>query len=128
MRHLLHSACAAALACVLVPGMALAQSSGDSTVSPAVASQQAREIAKGDPARWYREDATEQERLRTLQKEIAAAYEEAKAACRMEQAAARADCLKQARTTWQQDMAQVREQMRGAVPRDRPDDRAPGAR
>jgi hypothetical protein len=114
MRYPFNSAGAATLACALALGPASAQSTSDSTVAPAVASKQAREIATGDPARWYREDATEQARLRTLHKEIGAAHEEAKAACRKEASGARA-CLKQARATWQQDMAHARDQL-GAGP------------
>ncbi|QNA88563.1 hypothetical protein G4G28_08785 [Massilia sp. Dwa41.01b] len=62
-------------------GLALAQSS-DANVAPAAANKQAREIAQGDPARWYKEDATAGQRMRSRQKEIAAALDEARHACR----------------------------------------------
>jgi hypothetical protein len=57
-------------------------------VAPAAASKQAREIARGDPVRWYREDATAQQHAHA-QKEIGAALDEAKNACRQGPAAER---------------------------------------
>lgn len=83
----------------------------DAAVSPAVARQQAREIAQGDPARWYRDDPTRQARMRTLQKEIGAALQEAQNACKKQPPAARGACMKEARATWQQDMAQAKAQV-----------------
>ena len=82
----------------------------DATVSPPAASKQAREIAHGDPARWHREDATGAQRMRTRQKEIGAALNEAKNACRQGPAPARRACLKAAQDTWQQEMAQLRQE------------------
>jgi hypothetical protein len=84
---------------------------GDRTVDPVAANQQAAEIARGDPARWYRDDATSVARLRTLQKEMGAALREAQNACRQGPKAERADCLKAARATWQHDMAEARQQL-----------------
>ena len=86
---------------------ALAQSS-DANVAPAAASKQAREMARGDPVRWYREDTTRQERLRTRTKEIGAALDEAKNACKQGPAAERQACLKAAQDTWRQEMAALR--------------------
>ena len=60
------------------------QTHGDALVEPAAAQKQAREIARGDPARWTQEDTTAQARLRTMQKEMGAALQEAKNACRRE--------------------------------------------
>lgn len=85
-----------------------AQASNDAMVAPAAASKQAREIAQGDPARWHREDATAQQRWRTRQKEIGAALDEAKNACRQGAAAQRSDCLKAAQATWKEEMASAR--------------------
>jgi acyl-CoA reductase-like NAD-dependent aldehyde dehydrogenase len=68
---------------------------------------QHQEIAKGDPARWYREDTTAPEQARTLRKEIGAALAEAKLACKRNPAAERAACLKQAQDTYQRDLANV---------------------
>ncbi|MFC5459170.1 hypothetical protein [Massilia niabensis] len=82
----------------------------DATVSAPAADKQAREIARGDPVRWYREDATEAQRMRTRQKEIGAALNEAKNACRQGPAAERRACLKAAQDTWQKEMAQVRQE------------------
>jgi hypothetical protein len=87
---------------------ALAQTSNDAMVAPAAASKQAREIARGDPVRWYREDATTQQRWRTRQKEIGAALDEAKNACRQGPAAERSSCLKAAQETWKEEMAAAR--------------------
>src|SRR5690349_8871783 len=95
-------------ACVLAGAGANAQTTSDATVAPAAAAQQAREIARGDPVRWYRADATGAERMRTGQKEIGAALAEAKKACRQGPAAERQSCLKAAQDTWQQDMAALR--------------------
>ncbi|KQQ89025.1 hypothetical protein [Massilia sp. Leaf139] len=85
-----------------------AQQSNDAMVAPAAASKQAREIAQGDPARWHREDATATERWRTRQKEIGAALDEAKNACRQGPAAERQGCLKAAQDTWKEEMATAR--------------------
>ncbi|MEH6436271.1 hypothetical protein [Massilia sp. DD77] len=108
------SACALGLAAVA----AQAQTEGeqaprhtDAVVDPTVARQQAREIAQGDPARWYRNDQTRQARLKTLQKEIGAALNEARNACRKQPAAERGACMKEANATWQQDMAQAKAQV-----------------
>ncbi len=98
------------LACLLAGagGMAGAQTSKDTMVAPAAASKQAREIAAGDPARWYREDATAQQQWRTRQKEIGAALDEAKRACAQGPAAERAACLKAAQETYKEEMVAAR--------------------
>jgi hypothetical protein len=107
---------AAALACALIAlsGAASAQN-GDRNLDPAIARQQAAEIARGDPARWYRDDTTTAARMRTLKKEIGAALQEAQNACRQGPKAERADCLKAARTTWQHDMATARERLEASA-------------
>lgn len=89
---------------------AAAQAGSDATVPAPAASKQAREMASGDPARWYQEDATAAQRMRTRQKEIGAALNEAKNACRQGPAAERPACLKAAQATWQQDMAELRKE------------------
>lgn len=89
------------------------QTSSDALVDPAAASKQAREIAQGDPARWYREDATTQARMRTLQKEIGAALQEARNACKKAPAAGRNACMQEARAVYQRDMAQARARVAG---------------
>jgi hypothetical protein len=95
---------------------AQAQTSGDRNVDPATANQQAAELARGDPARWHRPDASSAARLRTLQKEIGAALQEARNACRRSPAPDRAGCLDAARATYQQDMASARSQGLAAAP------------
>ncbi|RZA31242.1 MAG: hypothetical protein EOP92_32175, partial [Lysobacteraceae bacterium] len=71
---------------------------------------------RGDPARWYREDTSRQAQLRTLHKEIGAALQEAKNACKKAPAAERNACLQQARTVYQQDMAQAKAKLDGQMP------------
>ena len=85
-----------------------AQAGSDATVSPAASAKQAREIASGDPVRWYQEDANSAQRMRTRQKEIGAALDEAKNACRQGLAAQRRACLKAAQDTWQREMNLLR--------------------
>jgi len=77
--------------------------SSDATVAPIAARQQAQEIAKGDPARWYRDDPAQQ----TLRKELGAALQEAQNACRKAPAAERKSCMDEARATWQRETAQL---------------------
>ncbi len=91
-----------------------AQAHDDSTVDEAVAVKQAGEIRRGDPSRWYRDDDSRQARLRTLHKEIGAAYEEAKNACRDTAAAGRGACLKEARTNYAQEMKNAPAQLDAA--------------
>ncbi|MET3131568.1 hypothetical protein AAKU55_001830 [Oxalobacteraceae bacterium GrIS 1.11] len=81
-----------------------------------VSSQAQAGAPAGDPARWYVDDATAQEQLRTLRKEIGAALQEAQAACRALPAAERPACVKQARATYQQDMAHAQQQRAATHP------------
>jgi hypothetical protein len=118
MRHLptvLRGACACLLGTTLF-AHAQTQANSDALVDPVAAKQQAREIAQGDPARWYREDTTRQAQLRTLQKEIGAALQEAKNACKKAPATERNACLQEARATYQRDMAQARARVDGQAP------------
>jgi hypothetical protein len=103
---------AAALACALFcTSVAATAQHSDRNVDPAVVNRQAAEIARGDPARWYRDDATSAARLRTLRKEMGAALQQAQNACRRGPKAERAECLQAARATWQHDMASARDQV-----------------
>lgn len=98
-------ACAATLlAFAATTASAQDAQSGDRVVDPTAARQQAQEIAKGDPPRWYRNDTEQQ----TLRKEIGAALQEAQNACRQQPASERKTCMQEARATWQRDMAQLR--------------------
>lgn len=103
---------AALSACVLLAASAAAQvqdqPSTDRDVPPAAAAKQAAEIARGDPARWYKEDKTFAAHLRTLQKEIGAAQAEALTACRSLPAGERAGCVRDARATYRHDMSSAR--------------------
>ncbi len=112
-RTLLRTACACLLGATL---SAHAQTSSDALVDPVAARQQAREIAHGDPARWYREDTTRQAQLRTLQKEAGAALQEARNACKKAPSAERKGCEQEARATYQRDMAQAKAQLDANTP------------
>lgn len=81
--------------------------SGDQNTPAPVARQQQAEIARGDPARWHQEDATMQARMRTLRKEIAAGLQENLGACRSQPAAERSACTREARSIYQQEMANL---------------------
>lgn len=101
------SLCVTLAACALGAGAipALAQTEGsDRAVPAAAASKQKAEIAKGDPQRWYKAPRSDQARLQIQRKEITAAYNEAKNACRKGAAADRSQCLKEARIAYQEDM------------------------
>lgn len=95
---------------------AQAQAQGDTLVEPVAAQKQAREIAQGDPARWYREDTTSQAKMRTLHKELGAALQEAKNACKRVPAAERSSCLQEAQAVYRRDMAQAKAAAAGQTP------------
>ena len=85
-------------------------------VALATAQAQSGVPQAGDPARWYVEDSTAQAQLRTLLKEIGAAFQEAQAECRRLPAADRGACMKEARSIYQQDMANAQQQRAAAHP------------
>ncbi len=117
MRQLPGIRCALALSGLLAAAgvtQAQAQANGDRTVDQAVKVKQAAEIRQDDPARWSRNDPSREARMRTLQKEIGAAYEEAKNACRGAAAAERGACLKEARATYEQEMKNAPAQLDAA--------------
>ncbi len=76
---------------------------------PEVAAHQRQELKRGDPARWYKADRNTAAQLRTLRKEINAAYAEAKIGCRKMAADERSDCMKEARDTYTADLGNLRE-------------------
>lgn len=96
-------ACLLAAAAFSAHAQESVQAGTDASVNPTVARQQAQEIAKGDPARWYRDDPEQQ----TLRKELGAALHEAQNACRKAPAAERKSCMDEARATWQRETAQL---------------------
>ena len=114
------TATAMLLAALLASAGALAQAqtqpqaNDDSTVDKAVKVKQAGEIRSGDPSRWHKDDPSRQARLKTLQKEIGAAYAEAKNACRETASGERSACLKEARATYEQDMKNAPAQLDAA--------------
>jgi hypothetical protein len=100
-----------ALACAMAACAAAGaqQRLDDSAVAPAVAQKQKQEIRQGDPSRWYQQPGTQDGRLRNLQKEIGAAWAEAKKACTEQPKVQQSGCLKDARSTYDQDMANARD-------------------
>lgn len=102
---------AAAGACAIVLSLAAqAQQpvSSDANVPAATARKQAAEVAKGGPARWSEQDANVQARLRTIRKEAGAGLQENLGNCRKEPASQRSACNREARATYQQEMAGAR--------------------
>ena len=80
---------------------------------PANARLQRQEIAHGDPSRWYVADASATAQRKNLRKEITAALQEAIIGCKKAGAGERTQCLRDARATYQHDMAnleQIREE------------------
>ena len=108
-------ACIALASAVLGLGLgAHAQNSTPATTEadktpPALARQQAQEIAQGDPARWYQEDITPQDKLRTKRKENEAALRENLENCKAMAAPAKRSCEQDARSVYQQDMAKAQQ-------------------
>jgi len=96
-------ACGLAMACAAISAQAQAQ---DNTPPQNVQLQQ-QELAKGDPARWYKEDTTSAEQTRTLRKEIGAALAESTNACKKGPASERDACIREARATYKRDMDKV---------------------
>ena len=82
--------------------------SSDNNVPAATARKQAAEVASGGPARWHTEDVSLQARMRTIRKEAGAGLQENLGNCRKEPAADRAACIREARATYQLEMAGAR--------------------
>ena len=97
-----HAAVAALATCLC--GAAAAQ-----TTPPETAKLQQREIARGEPSRWMKADPSTQAQIATKRKEIGAALSEAMTACKRMPAADRGGCVKEARQTYNSDMANVRQ-------------------
>ena len=70
-------------------------------------------MARGDPARWQREDTTLAARLRTIRKETAAGLQENLGVCKAGPAAQRSACMKEARATYQLEMAGAKARAEG---------------
>ena len=102
-----------ALACTLALCASAAHAQDDATAGQAVAQKPAGAIGNGDPARRH-DDAGQQAALKTVHKEIGAAYDEARRACARGTAAERPACLQAARQTWQQDMKNAPAQVTAA--------------
>jgi hypothetical protein len=62
-----------------------------------------------DPARWYKGDSTQQQRMNVLKKELNAAYAEQTAACKKKSSGKRSACLKEARANYERDSANARQ-------------------
>jgi hypothetical protein len=109
-----NSICTALAAlCLFACAASQAQSQDPNDHQPAPQNADAGPRAS-DPQRWYVDDATRQEQLRTLRKEIGAALQEAQKQCQGMAAPDRDGCMKDARSTYQHDMSNV-EQLREAA-------------
>ena len=95
--------------CGAVLALALSGLAGAQVTPPDIARQQQQEIKRGDPPRWPRPDRSEAAQLATLRKEINAALREALEACKQQGAGANSDCVKEARATHHDDMANLRQ-------------------
>ncbi len=73
--------------------------------SAALVAHAAPAMTEPDPARWYIEDTTPQQKFQTLKKEAGAALREARANCRGLQSTDKAACNKEANANFQSDMA-----------------------
>jgi hypothetical protein len=62
-----------------------------------------------DPARWYKGDSSDAQRMQILKKELNAAYAEQTAACKKMKSGKQSACLKQARANFQHDSANARQ-------------------
>ncbi len=62
--------------------------------------------------RWYQENTTPRARMKSLKKEAGAAYQEARTECRAVARSMRAACLKEARTIFDQTMADAKQESR----------------
>jgi hypothetical protein len=62
-----------------------------------------------DPARWYKGDSSDAQRMQILKKELNAAYAEQTAACKKMKSGKQSACLKQARANFQRDSANARQ-------------------
>lgn len=92
-----------------VLGLGMSAGAAAQTTPDATAQHQQRELARGEPSRWMKEDRTIQAQLATKKKEIGAALNEALAECKRAPASERSACVKEARATYRNDMAQARE-------------------
>lgn len=89
--------------------LGLSSQAGAQVTPPEIARQQLQEIQRGDPPRWRQPDRTEAAQLATLRKEINAALREALEACKQQGAGANSACVKEARQTHRDDMANLRQ-------------------
>lgn len=99
----------AALAAGLAGIAGLGSNAAAQSTSPAMAQQQQREIARGEPARWMKADGTMQAQIATKRKEIGAALNEALNDCKGAASGERKACVREARETYRRDMASVQD-------------------
>ena len=62
-----------------------------------------------DPARWYKGDSSQAQRMQVLKKELNAAYAEQTSACKKRKSGKQSACLKEARANFQRDSANARQ-------------------
>lgn len=110
-RSFLGAALALAVALMSLPIQAqtVPKTSSDLNLPPETLRQQKAELARGDPQRWFAEDASAAARLKTIHKEIAAGLQESLGACKGLPVAERGACARDARAIHRQEMAGARE-------------------
>ena len=64
----------------------------------------------GDPPQWYKEDVTPAQQYQTARKEAGAAYNQALTQCRTLAGSERTACLAEARATYNEDLAALKQQ------------------
>jgi hypothetical protein len=62
-----------------------------------------------DPARWYKADSTEKQRMQVLKTELNAAYAQQKADCKKKKSSKQSACLREARANFERDSANSRQ-------------------
>jgi len=62
---------------------------------------------RGDPERWYQEEMTPMAYFKTLKKEAEAVYQLSVAECKRAERSQQSACLREAKATMQQDMAEA---------------------
>jgi hypothetical protein len=75
--------------------------------------EDAQNAPEKDPARWYIEDTTNQERYRTATKEAHAAYQDALKECKKVERSERTSCKKEANAQLRADLAEAKRILQG---------------
>ncbi|GAC1420933.1 MAG: hypothetical protein NVSMB6_22580 [Burkholderiaceae bacterium] len=90
----------------LAPGMLSLMLATGAAVAPV--SIWAQEAGVKDPARWYTDLTTPQDRFQNARKEAAAAYQQALGECKSQRGAAAIACKKEARKNFDTDLMEAK--------------------